>query len=100
MIHIVIHAKKFFTVLKITASVLIIWFVTHSVWIIMDGIRDTGKKADLAVILGSKVNEDELYRKGLRNGLKPEFSFIKLTESTRSSSAAAWEKKDFMKVLK
>lgn len=66
--------KKLFTYLKITVSVLIMWFVIHSAWIIMDGIHDTRKKADLAVILGSKVNEDgtlsERLEKRLETGVQ------------------------------
>lgn len=50
--------KKFFTVIKIVTSVFAAWFVVHSAFIIFDGISDDGQKADLAVILGSKANED------------------------------------------
>ncbi|MGG5210694.1 YdcF family protein [Chryseobacterium sp. MIQD13] len=35
-----------------------IWFVIHSVYIITDGLTNTHQKADLAVVLGNKINED------------------------------------------
>lgn len=95
MIHIVIHAKKFFTVLKITASVLIIWFVTHSVWIIMDGIRDTGKKADLAVILGSKVNEDGTLSERLEKRLETGVQLYKTNRINKIIVSGGLGKKGF-----
>lgn len=34
------------------------WFVVHTIVIICDGLRDRGAKADIAVIMGNKVNID------------------------------------------
>ncbi|WP_259112471.1 YdcF family protein [Chryseobacterium sp. JUb7] len=42
----------------ISFSVFVLWFFIHSLFITVDGLSDEGQKADLAVILGSKVNED------------------------------------------
>jgi len=36
----------------------LIWFVIHSTIIIIDGLIDNKRKADIVVILGTKVNED------------------------------------------
>ena len=47
--------KKFF---KITSSFLGIWFLAHSIFIIFDGFNDKNTKADVAIVLGNKVNED------------------------------------------
>ena len=47
--------KKFF---KIAFSFLGIWFLAHSIFIIFDGLNDRNSKADVAIVLGNKVNED------------------------------------------
>lgn len=47
--------KKFF---KIAFSFLGIWFLAHSIFIIFDGLNDKNNKADVAVVLGNKINED------------------------------------------
>jgi hypothetical protein len=47
--------KKFF---KIAFSFLGIWFLAHSIFIIFDGLNDRNTKADVAIVLGNKVNED------------------------------------------
>jgi len=44
--------------LKIACSLLLLWFIAHSLYITTDGLSDNGRKADLAIILGNKVNED------------------------------------------
>lgn len=72
--------KKLFTLFKITVSVLMAWFIIHSVFIIVDGISDDGKKADLAVIPGSKVNEDGTLSERLKQRLE---SGIDLYKSRR-----------------
>lgn len=52
----------------------LIWFIGHSTLIIFDGLIDEGKKADYALILGSKVNLDgtlsERLEKRMQSGLK------------------------------
>lgn len=50
--------KKLFRFFKILIALLLLWFTFHSIYLISDGISDEGKRADLAVILGNKVNED------------------------------------------
>lgn len=36
----------------------IAWFVIHSIYIINDGLTNTQQNADIAVVLGNKINED------------------------------------------
>ncbi|GEN77877.1 hypothetical protein CHA01nite_36170 [Chryseobacterium hagamense] len=50
--------RKFFRFFKIFVALLFLWFAAHSIYIIADGISDNGKRADLAVILGNKVNDN------------------------------------------
>lgn len=45
-------------VFKYLFIIFLIWFVGHTIFITVDGLHDNGKSADVAVILGSKVNED------------------------------------------
>lgn len=47
--------KRFF---KIAFSFLGIWFLAHSVYIIIDGLKDKNNNADVAIVLGNKVNKD------------------------------------------
>lgn len=64
---------------KIVILLMLLWLLGHLTYSTIDGLRDAGKSADIAVILGNKVNEDgtlserlekrlecglELYRKG------------------------------------
>jgi vancomycin permeability regulator SanA len=44
--------------IKIITSALLMWFTLHCIYITVDGLTDEGRTADLAVIMGSKVNED------------------------------------------
>lgn len=44
----------------------VFWFSAHTVYIIADGMKDKGEKADLAVVLGNKVNEDGTLSERLR----------------------------------
>lgn len=55
---------------KIIFYTIIAWFTIHSLYIITDGLSDSGQKADLAVILGSKVNEDGTLSKRLEKRLE------------------------------
>ncbi|WP_346984742.1 YdcF family protein [Chryseobacterium sp. POE27] len=55
----------------------ILWIAIHSAYIIIDGISDSGKTADIAVILGSKVNEDGTLSKRLEERLKTGEELIK-----------------------
>ncbi len=45
-------------ILKRLALVWIIWFAIHSIYIVIDGLSDNGSKADVAIVMGSKVNSD------------------------------------------
>lgn len=50
--------KKVFTSVKSIFVGLIIWFLIHSIYITIDGLNDKNKNADVAIVLGNKVNED------------------------------------------
>lgn len=43
---------------KLLLTIFLIWFIGHIIYITIDGLHDNGKSADVAVILGNKVNED------------------------------------------
>lgn len=73
--------KKF---LKIITLFFLTWFGIHTIFIIIDGLNDNPKKADLGVVLGNKVEANgepsnrlkkrldkaiELYRKGFFKSL-------------------------------
>lgn len=47
--------KKF---LKFTLIFFVAWFFIHSVYVIVDGLNDRLNNADVAIVLGNKVNED------------------------------------------
>lgn len=50
--------KKISTFIKSIFVVLIVWFLAHSIYITIDGLTDEQTKADVAIVLGNKVNED------------------------------------------
>ncbi len=71
---------SFKKVVKAILIVLLLWFLGHIAFIIIDGITDDNKQADVIVVLGEKVNKDgvpsvrlksrldkalEVYNKGL-----------------------------------
>lgn len=62
--------KNVFRTLKIILSIFFAWFVVHSIYIIIDGLSDHGSEADVAVILGNKVNEDGTLSKRLEKRLE------------------------------
>src|SRR5687767_3005335 len=43
---------------KYLIGILALWFIVHSSYVVADGLKDEEVTADVAVILGSKVNED------------------------------------------
>lgn len=45
-------------ILKSITMIFLLWFFTHTAYIVYDGFRMPGSHADIAVILGNKVNED------------------------------------------
>ncbi|WEK71092.1 MAG: YdcF family protein [Candidatus Chryseobacterium colombiense] len=63
-------SKNIFKFFKIFASVIILWFFVHSTYITIDGLSDHDQHADLAVILGNKVNEDGTLSKRLEKRLE------------------------------
>ena len=50
--------KKLIQSLKIIVYLIILWCIIHTVYVVADGLYDDGRTADVAVILGNKVNED------------------------------------------
>lgn len=50
--------KRVIAFIKPIVIILIIWFMAHSIYIIIDGLTDNHTKADVAIVLGNKVNED------------------------------------------
>jgi vancomycin permeability regulator SanA len=63
-------SKTFFKTAKFIFFIILLWFTAHSLYIIIDGVSDNGKKADLAVILGNKVNKDGTLSKRLEKRLE------------------------------
>ena len=66
--------KLIIKVLKAICITIFTWFIIHSLYIIYDGLSDNGAQADVAVILGNKVNEDgtlsERLEKRLETGVE------------------------------
>jgi vancomycin permeability regulator SanA len=66
--------KLIIKVLKTICITIFTWFVIHSVYIIYDGLSDNGAQADVAVILGNKINKDgtlsERLEKRLETGVE------------------------------
>jgi len=56
--------------IKNIIAILLIWFVGHIVYTTIDGLINTKENADLAVILGNKVNEDGTLSKRLEKRLE------------------------------
>lgn len=50
--------KKAFKLLRTITAVFILWFIAHSSFIIFDGLRDKNQNADVAIVLGNKINTD------------------------------------------
>ncbi|WP_029268846.1 YdcF family protein [Flavobacterium sp. KJJ] len=55
---------------KILLTLFLIWFIGHTIFITVDGLSDNGKNADVAVILGNKVNEDGTLSERLKKHLE------------------------------
>lgn len=50
--------KNWKQILKLLLTIFLLWFIGHIIYITIDGLHDNEKNADIAVILGNKVNED------------------------------------------
>ncbi|MFH6957451.1 YdcF family protein [Flavobacterium aquidurense] len=50
--------KNWKQILKLLLTIFLLWFIGHTIYITIDGLHDNEKNADIAVILGNKVNED------------------------------------------
>ena len=64
-------------IFKIILAIVLLWFIGHSLYITINGLSDNGQKADLAVILGSKVNKDGTVSERLRKRLEAGASLYK-----------------------
>lgn len=60
------NLKQVFRLLLLT---IFFWFIGHSILIIIDGLNDNHKNADIALILGNKVNKDGTLSKRLEKRL-------------------------------
>lgn len=61
--------KRQFKPLKFISGIFILWFLAHSIYIIADGLNDKMQNADVAIILGNKVNEDGTLSERLKQRL-------------------------------
>lgn len=50
--------KKGWKIVLYIFLTLLLWFVTHTLYTVVDGLRDNGRSADYAVIPGTTVEED------------------------------------------
>jgi vancomycin permeability regulator SanA len=57
-------------ILKIFFTALLIWLLGHLTYTTIDGLTDKNQSADMAVILGNKVNEDGTLSKRLEKRLE------------------------------
>ncbi|MES2864886.1 MAG: YdcF family protein [Bacteroidota bacterium] len=68
------YFKKHKQKIKLIFILFTTWLLVHSIFITIDGLKDDKKSGDVAVILGSKVNEDgslsERLEKRLECGLQ------------------------------
>jgi len=58
--------KRVFIFIKSISVILMVWFVAHSIYITIDGLNDKKTNADVAIILGNKVNEDRTLSERLK----------------------------------
>lgn len=54
-------------IIKLLSILLFLWFCIHIIYTIIDGNKDEGKSADIAVILGTTVNTDGTCLNGWKN---------------------------------
>jgi vancomycin permeability regulator SanA len=62
--------KNWKRIFKLLLILFLIWFIGHTVFITVDGLSDNGKNADVAVILGNKVNQDGTLSERLKKRLE------------------------------
>lgn len=56
--------------IKTVAILILLWLLGHIIYSTIDGLGDAGTSADIAVILGNKVNEDGTLSKRLEKRLE------------------------------
>lgn len=50
--------RRFYKIIKSILLLIVVWFLIHSIYITIDGLRDKHQNADVAIVLGNKINED------------------------------------------
>ena len=82
-------------IIKLFISILILWVLGHLVYVIIDGLIDRKSNADIAVVLGNKVNEDGTLTLEVNPGsyLKIEKSAISMEWTAAINKPAPAEKK-------
>jgi len=68
--------KRIFTFIKSIFVVLMVWFLAHSIYITIDGLNDKKTNADVAIVLGNKVNEDGTISERLKARLDKSIELI------------------------
>lgn len=63
--------------LKLAAILFVGWFAAHTIFIVCDGLSDDDENADIAVVLGNKVNEDGTLSERLEKRLETGISLYK-----------------------
>ncbi|UQB68207.1 YdcF family protein [Epilithonimonas zeae] len=50
--------QRFYKIIKSILLVIVVWFLIHSIYMTIDGLNDKHQNADVAVVLGNKINGD------------------------------------------
>jgi len=50
--------QRKFRLIKYIIGILILWFLLHSIFITIDGLDEKNKNADVAIVLGNKIEEN------------------------------------------
>jgi vancomycin permeability regulator SanA len=70
--------QKLKRIAKWSALIFATWFGVHTIYTISDGLSDNGTNADLAVVLGNKVNADGTLSERLKQRLTCSLELYKL----------------------
>ena len=68
-----VNRKKILNASKVLILVFSLWILTHSVFITTDRLSDNYTKSDVAIVLGSKVNENGIASERLKARLDVAF---------------------------
>ena len=81
--------------LKYFVVFIISWFLIHTLYIVVDGLSDKGENADIAVILGNKVNEDGTLSERLEKRLETGIELYKNLRIKKILVSGGWGKEGF-----